>query len=170
MRIVWTPLLREKMVCYMSFFFSASFALNVFLRAQTRAFWCPPLCQKLSSRSCFLMLSFVQNLCSLVWFLVRAIFPGRQGAPHFWPSPSCQESCFLVCSHPCRNWLSFMQKNVFFVALPRGTNRALDPTFLVLSLLPKTLLYIVIFGAHPFATNYGLDRARFCSYKAGVKR
>ena len=77
------------------FIFWANVVLSVFLRAQNRAFWCSPSCQKPCSRSCFLVLSLVHKI---VFF---GALPRAKNCA-FWCSPSCQKpcsrSCFLVLS------------------------------------------------------------------------
>ena len=59
-------------------------------RAQNRASWCSPSCQKPCSRLCFLVLSFVPQIVLFVGALLRALLSFVQ--------TSCPRSCFLVLS------------------------------------------------------------------------
>ena len=126
-------------------------------RAQNRASWCSPSCQKPCSRLCFLVLSFVPQIVLFVGALLRALLSFVQ--------TSCPRSCFLV--------LSFVHKIVLFGALLSAKNRALDRAFwcspschkscfLVLSFVPQIVL-LDLFGAFPRAKNRALDRAFLCS-------
>ena len=151
-------------------------------RAQNRAFWCSPPCQK----SCFLvlslvpkivlfgallraLLSFVQTSCYRSCFLVLSfvhkivlfVVVPRAKNRAFWCSPSCRKprsrSCFLV--------LPFVHKIVPFGALLRATNRA----FWCFPSCQKSCSRSCFFGALLCAKNRALDRARCYRYSACVK-